>query len=307
MGPWTRFVDNVSGKLAFCPPTPSTYEVKQHSDGQRELYIQPLDPMYRKVLQCTVSIIKTKPRTGGGGGQDIITAFVPYKSRAGAAAKLTLLFSHGNAVDLGQMLPVFRDMASTLKINVMAYDYSGYGCSTGEASATNTLADIEAVYDHLVQSKGVRPRDIVLYGQSVGSGPTGYLASQKAELGGVVFHSPMLSGFRVLSPHVRWWPTWADIYPNHLWVPRIKSPVTVLHGDQDEVIDVCHGKKLHAMAPNKWEPLWAEGFNHQNLEACPRYLDHITRFLQYVDCNAQTTSRASCSSCIATPSPGRVT
>lgn len=34
---------------------------------------------------------------------------------------------------------------------------------------------------------------------------------------------------RVLKPHVRWWPSWADVYPNHTLAPRIQAPVLVMH------------------------------------------------------------------------------
>lgn len=70
---------------------------------------------------------------------------------------------------------------------------------------------------------------VVLYGQSVGSGPSCWLAAQRPDLAGVVLHSPLLSGVRVLKPHVRWWPAWADVYPNHTLAPRIKAPVLVMH------------------------------------------------------------------------------
>ena len=40
MNPWTKFVQNISAKLAFFPPSP-TYEVLTHNDGTGQLYIQP--------------------------------------------------------------------------------------------------------------------------------------------------------------------------------------------------------------------------------------------------------------------------
>ncbi|KIZ02166.1 hypothetical protein MNEG_5795, partial [Monoraphidium neglectum] len=46
-------------------------------------------------------------REGGGGGR-ILTAFLPFRDARGRAARATLLYSHGNAVDLGQMMPVYR-------------------------------------------------------------------------------------------------------------------------------------------------------------------------------------------------------
>lgn len=57
----------------------------------------------RKVLNCEVVWLDTKPIRGGGGNTQIVAAWVPYKS-----VVPTMLFSHGNAVDLGQMLPFYR-------------------------------------------------------------------------------------------------------------------------------------------------------------------------------------------------------
>jgi hypothetical protein len=104
-----------------------------------------------KVLNCIVKKIMTQPVRGVGGGTQIVCAFVPYK-QGGVQANMTLLYSSGNAVDLGQMLPVYREMARLLKVNVCGYDYTGYGCSSGELpSVGQTLSDITAVYEHLVK------------------------------------------------------------------------------------------------------------------------------------------------------------
>lgn len=42
MGPWNRLVQSLSTKLAFFPPKPSTYQVKEHRDGTGDSYIQPI-------------------------------------------------------------------------------------------------------------------------------------------------------------------------------------------------------------------------------------------------------------------------
>jgi hypothetical protein len=61
----------------------------------------------RKVLSCTVLRIPTGSRRKGVPAEFIVGAFIPYTS-AGRESKRTILFSHGNAVDLGQMLPFYR-------------------------------------------------------------------------------------------------------------------------------------------------------------------------------------------------------
>jgi hypothetical protein len=62
-----------------------------------------------------------------------------------------------------------------------------------------------------------------------------WLASERPGIAGVVLHSPMLSGVRVFNPNLRWWPAWADIFPNHLLVKKIDVPLLVMHGTADEV------------------------------------------------------------------------
>lgn len=74
----------------------------------------------------------------------------------------------------------------------------------------NTYADIEAAYKCLEESFGTRQEDIILYGQSVGSGPTLDLATRLPKLRAVVLHSPILSGLRVMYPVKRTY--WFDIY-----------------------------------------------------------------------------------------------
>jgi pimeloyl-ACP methyl ester carboxylesterase len=67
-----------------------------------------------------------------------------------------------------------------------------------QPSEENTYADIEAVYQCLETEYGISQEDIILYGQSVGSGPTLHLASRLPRLRGVVLQSAILSGLRVV-------------------------------------------------------------------------------------------------------------
>ena len=90
-----------------------------------------------------------------------------------------------------------------------------------QPSECNTYADIDAVYKCLKEQYGVKDEQLILYGQSVGSGPTIDLASRVSNLRGVVLHSPILSGLRVLYPVKRTY--WFDIYKvfHHTIVARL--------------------------------------------------------------------------------------
>jgi alpha-beta hydrolase superfamily lysophospholipase len=69
-----------------------------------------------------------------------------------------------------------------------------------------------------------------------------WLAAQRPGVGGVVLHSPLLSGVRVFNPNLRYWPAWADIFPNHLLVKKIDVPLLVMHGTADEVSRQAGGR-----------------------------------------------------------------
>lgn len=113
----------------------------------------------------------------------------------------TIIYSHGNATDIGAMFPLQAILAHSLECNVVSYDYSGYGESGGVAMEANTYTDIMGVYAWTLSNvcRGDESR-IVLYGQSVGSGPCCFLGRREDGLGGMVLHSPFMSGMRVLTP-----------------------------------------------------------------------------------------------------------
>ncbi|KAF1859931.1 hypothetical protein Lal_00028114, partial [Lupinus albus] len=146
---------------------------------------------------------------------------------------------------------------SHLSIIWCRYDYSGYGQSTGKPSEQNTYADIEAAYKCLEESYGAKQEDIILYGQSIGSGPNLDLAARLPQLRAVVLHSPILSGLRVMYSvrHSYWF----DIYKNIDKISQVNCPVLIIHGTSDEVVDWSHGKQLWELCKEKYEPLWLIG------------------------------------------------
>lgn len=105
-------------------------------------------------------------------------------------ATFTILYSHGNAEDLGMLCDYLLDLSKILHVNILAYDYTGYGFSNRESTAPvstpspiapteeHFYSDITAAYKYLVDERQIAPRHVILYGRSIGSGPSCYLASQ---------------------------------------------------------------------------------------------------------------------------------
>jgi len=94
-------------------------------------------------------------------------------------------------------------LSRRLNVNILAYDYTGYGESDGEPSEEACYADIDAAYDHLITFRNLDPKQIVIYGRSVGSGPATYLAAKLSEegeqIGGLILECPFKSVFRVIA------------------------------------------------------------------------------------------------------------
>ncbi|CAI9098911.1 OLC1v1035643C2 [Oldenlandia corymbosa var. corymbosa] len=202
---------NVAAKFAFFPPDPPTYDVyKDEDDGKLIFSGLTADK------NVDVHLLDTKC------GNKIVATF--WKHPFG---RFTILYSHGNAADLGQMQELFIELRAHLRVNIMSYDYSGYGASTGKPSELNTYSDIEAVFNCLRNEYEIKQEDIILYGQSVGSGPTLHLAANHHRLRAIVLHSAILSGIRVLY-NVKM-TFWFDIFKNIDKIRNVRCPVLVIH------------------------------------------------------------------------------
>lgn len=194
---------------------------------------------------------------------------------ANPEAKYTLLFSHGNAEDIGELEPLFAELRAA-GFAVLGYDYEGYGTSEGVPSEKRVYLDQRAAYDFLVNEQKVAPGRIIVFGRSVGAGPAVDLAMREP-VGGLVVQSGFTSAFVVLTkvPIVPW-----DKFHNLDKIRRVKCPVLVMHGRKDGVIPFFHGEWLYAAAPGKKMHLWVDGAGHNDFEyvAGPRYIQTLKEF-----------------------------
>lgn len=194
---------------------------------------------------------------------------------------MTIIYSHGNATDVGAMYPLQVILSNSLECNVVSYDYSGYGESGGVAMEKNTYSDIAGVFDWTLRNVcGGDESRIILYGQSVGSGPCCYLAKQIDGLGGMVLHSPFMSGMRVLTPSRAL--ACLDIYPNINRVRKAKCPVMIIHGRLDEEVPVTQGMGMYEAIPDhlKRDPWWVPDRGHNDITEGPGKLAEYVRRLR---------------------------
>jgi len=94
----------------------------------------------------------------------------------------------------------------------------------------------------------------------------------------VILHSALMSGLRVTCPR-RKKSCFFDVFPSIDKVPKISSPVLVIHGTEDEVIDFSHGLAIYEKCPRAVDPLWVEGAGHNDVELYNQYLERLRHFV----------------------------
>lgn len=191
------------------------------------------------------------------------------------AATYTLLFSHGNAEDLGDDL-LFLQVVRDAGFSVLAYDYQGYGTSEGRASERHVYEDEEAAYQYLRSQLQVAPQHIIAWGRSLGGAAAVDLAARRP-LAGLILESSFVSAFRVLT-RVPLLPI--DKFRNLDKVAQVRCPVLVIHGEADRVVPFWHGQKLFATAPGPKRSLWVPGADHNDVAdvAGERYFEALQEF-----------------------------
>ena len=132
--------------------------------------------------------------------------FVPLDNARGVA-----LFSHGNAGNISGRLESIG-LLRKMGFSVLAYDYGGYGNSTGKASEKRCYADARAMWNWLTGTKGVQPDTILLFGRSLGGAVTCQLATEVRPRA-VVMESTFLSVPDVAATVFPWLPVrWLATY-----------------------------------------------------------------------------------------------
>lgn len=190
-----------------------------------------------------------------------------------------VLFSHGNAEDIGQNRAFFQQYQMQ-GVGILGYDYRGYGLSSGKPSETNTYRDILAAYTYLIHEKKIDPSQIIVHGRSVGSGPSVWLAANYP-VGGLILESPFVSAFRVRTH----WPIIPfDKYNNLARIKNIDCPLLVIHGQNDRIVGFWHGQRLYEAAAEPKMHYWVPNAGHNDLlfVAGKEYWNKLNEFFEIV-------------------------
>jgi uncharacterized protein len=174
----------------------------------------------------------------------------------------TLLYFQGNGGTLElRSETISRYLARGRGMFMMSY--RGFSGSTGAPSEAANVADAKLAYDTLIKD-GVSPDDIILYGESLGTGIVIQVAREKM-VAGVILDSPYTSILELASQYYPWLPVsllLEDRYESIRYIRDVHVPIFILHGEADDVVPVEMGRRLFAAANEPKELKTIPGGGH---------------------------------------------
>jgi len=182
-----------------------------------------------------------------GTGRETLHAW--WMPAARSDGKLVLYF-HGNEGNVSTSIGETALLRS-LGYSVLVVDYRGYGQSDGASpSEASVYEDAEAVLDALVDDWRLKPREIYVYGHSLGAAVAIDLAARHPELGGLIVESAFTSIYDMAKLDSKY-----GIFPVGLLlnqrfesikkVPQLELPVLYIHGTADRVVPYSMGLALY--------------------------------------------------------------
>lgn len=153
----------------------------------------------------------------------------------------TLIFCLGNSTLYENSMEMIRFYLDQ-DVNVMVFNYGGYGQSQGSPSVFNTYRDVEAAYEYVREIRNTPDSRIIVHGFSIGGGPATYLAS-KYPIDLVLDRTYAKIG-NVVGGILGWFTDYLYPYDNVRKIKYIKGNIHIVEAANDEIMSREHVKAL---------------------------------------------------------------
>lgn len=214
-------------------------------------------------------------RITAGDGPTLHAWWVPAGSGGESReSRGALLYFHGNAGHLAGRAEIARRWADR-GLDVLLFDYRGYGLSEGTPSESGLYEDARAAYRHLRRERNVPAKRILLHGHSLGGAVAVELASERPAAGLIVS-----AGFTTLpslaSRLYGWLPDRAfrgwtrNRFDSQSRIREVEAPFLAVAGGRDEIVSAAEVRRLFeaAVEPKRWVEV-AEARHNDLLDRAP--------------------------------------
>lgn len=179
-----------------------------------------------------------------------------------------LLYAHGNAGNLSHRGRSIMRLREKLGVSVLIIDYPGYGKSPGSPSEMGCYQAYDAGYNWLTDMKKFAPKNIVLYGGSLGGGVATDLASRKDHRALVLVKT--YTSVPDAACAIYWWlpipirTIMTNRFDSIAKIDKCWQPIFIAHGTADEIIPHSHGERLYEAANEPKRFLSIPGNRHND-------------------------------------------
>ena len=160
----------------------------------------------------------------------------------------TLVYFHGNAGSLENRIHKLNHFKN-MNINFLIIAWRGFSGNNGKPSEEGLYIDGKSAIDWLIK-KGVDENNLILYGESLGTGVATHLAQNK-NYAGVILETPftsMIDTAKKFYPYIPVSLLLKDKFENYKKIKNINSPILVMHGEVDQIVPFFMGKKIYELA-----------------------------------------------------------
>jgi fermentation-respiration switch protein FrsA (DUF1100 family) len=181
------------------------------------------------------------------------------------SSPIVVLFAHGNKWNMTWFAAQYA-LFDALGLSYLTFDYPGYGASVGEPSEAALYASLRAAYAHLTHSLHFTPVNIVVYGLSLGAAVAADLLQ---EVNTRCFISECaFTSSRDMARHLYPYLPISWMFPNRFLnehkFAHLRTPLFIMHGDDDEIAPVDHAYQLYKQALGPKVLRVVEGATHRN-------------------------------------------
>ena len=226
---------------------------------QRNLLYHPVENNYQGD-ELTVKIEKVKIRT-----KDNIELLGWYHNKNIEDYK-TILFLHGNAGALENRIHKINHF-NDMNLNFLLLAWRGFSGNKGKPTEQGLYKDARSAIKWL-KEKGILEENIIIYGESLGTGVATEIAQNK-NFAGVILESPFTSMVNAAKSKYPIFPIkllLKDKYESDKKIKNIKSPILIMHGEVDKIVPFWMGKKMFELA------------NEPKYSYFSKYDDHMMEF-----------------------------
>jgi fermentation-respiration switch protein FrsA (DUF1100 family) len=200
--------------------------------------------------------------------------FVPVEN-----PRAVLLFAHGNAGNISHRDDLLLQL-HRMGVAVLAFDYRGYGRSSGTPTESGVIADGRAARTWLAKRAGVSESDVVLMGESLGGAVAAALAAE-APARGLILENTFSSAPEVAAFHYPWLPVklMRTKFDSAAAITKYHGPLLQAHGDADTIVPIGLGRKLFDAANEPKRLLTISGGDHND----PRTMEFYHALGQFIE------------------------